>query len=410
MRKIILLLLLIRLTYSCTEPYALQSNTFEDALIIEATITNELKKQEIKISRTFTFEQREPIIETGAIVYITDDLENQYNFNEINGKYVSEFEFEALPTRKYQLHIETSNGKKYSSTREVLPSTSNEFDITAKKNNLYGVEGLEITANSFDPTGTSNYYRFEYEETYKIVSPKWTPIKLNTSYNATNFEVTTWFTQKDYDSSICFNTEYSNEILLANNSGSNIDQIKDYSIRFIPQENYILAYRYSILVKQYVQNLEAYTFYKTLKDFSSEGSILSPNQPGFIEGNINNINDKSEKVIGFFDVSTLFQKRIFLNYNDIFEGSPVSKYHIDCEDFRTYYSPNLAVVDCNAPLPAPPPHELPPYCVNGKFALHMNVTFYKYEIFVAGEYETTIPICGECNRVFSNNVPDFWID
>lgn len=105
MKKIFLIIVLAFAIYSCTEPYAIQTNTFEDALVIEATITNELKKQEIKITRSYTFEETEPVVETGATVNITDDLGNLYNFEEVNGKYVSEFEFEAMPNRQYQLFL-----------------------------------------------------------------------------------------------------------------------------------------------------------------------------------------------------------------------------------------------------------------------------------------------------------------
>lgn len=410
MKKIFLIIVLAFAIYSCTEPYAIQTNTFEDALVIEATITNELKKQEIKITRSYTFEETEPVVETGATVNITDDLGNLYNFEEVNGKYVSEFEFEAMPNRQYQLFIETTNGKQYTSTREKLTTVSPLTAVNATQKTIFGVDGVEITANSYDPTGNSKYYRFEYEETYKIVSPFWTPEKLNLSYNHDDFTVTAWFTQKDYDSSICFNTEYSNDIVLVNNSGLNEDKITDFPIRFVPQENHIIAYRYSILVKQYIQNLEAYTFYKTLKDFSSEGSVLSPNQPGFIEGNINNVNDKSEKVIGFFDVSSASSIRIFFNYNDIFQGEPISKYHINCDEnyYNHTYNPGIEPEDCDNP-PTPPPHDHP-YCETGMYALYRNVQFLQGEIYNRDTYKTTIPICGECNRAYSTVVPDFWID
>jgi hypothetical protein len=234
---------------SCTEPYAIQNNTFEDVLVIEATVTNELKKQEIKITRTFQLEEKDPIFETNATVYITDDLGNQYNFEEENGKYISEFEFQAFPERQYQLFVNTSNGKQYNSTREKLTTHSPITEINANRVNLFGVEGIEITTNSFDPTKTSNYYRFEYEETYKIVTPYWTSDSLNFNYNTTTFDVAITTTTKSYDSSICYNTVNSNEILLKNNTAVSEDRIENFPVRFIPQKNTIIAYRYSILVK-----------------------------------------------------------------------------------------------------------------------------------------------------------------
>ncbi|WP_339888331.1 DUF4249 domain-containing protein [uncultured Flavobacterium sp.] len=405
MKKIIFLLTLIIVTISCTEPYGFQNNNFEDVLVIEATITNELRKQEIKITRTFQLEEKVASFETNATVYITDDLGNQYNFEEENGKYISQFEFQAIPERQYQLFVNTSNGKQYSSTREKLTTHSPITEINANRVNSFGVEGIEITTNSFDPTKTSNYYRFEYEETYKIVTPYWTSDSLNFNYNTTTFDVAITTTTKSYDSSICYNTVNSNEILLKNNTAVSEDRIENFLVRFIPQKNTIIAHRYSILVKQYIQNLEAYTFYKTLKDLSSSGSVLSPNQPGFINGNIKNKDNNAERVIGFFDVSTVSSKRLFFNYNDFFDGEAEPNYPFDCpvEKYYAFYP----VVDCEK---TPPPKTTPPYCRWGKYALFKD---YQYNLqiyfeFLDGNYLTTRPICGECNRLWSTEVPDFW--
>ena len=213
MKKTVLLILIVITTLSCTEPYALQSNTFEDLLVIEATITNELKKQEIKISRTFQLEEKEPQVETNAIVYITDDLGNQYNFEESNGKYISQFEFHAMPERQYQLFVNTNNGKQYTSTREKLTTVNNLTSIEATVKNKFGVNGVDITANSFDPTNTSKYYRYEYEETYKVIVPFWAPDSLqifgNNEFWDLNGNIEYAFTQhqRNGESKTCYKTE-----------------------------------------------------------------------------------------------------------------------------------------------------------------------------------------------------------
>lgn len=398
---------LITIFTSCTEPYALQSNTFEDVLVIEATVTNELKKQEIKITRTFQLEEKEPTFETNANVYITDDLGNQFIYLEENGKYVSEYEFQAIPERQYQLFVNTSNGKQYTSTREKLITVPDSISVNASLKTQFGIDGVEITANSFDATHNSNYYRFTYEETYKIVTPYWTTDQLNLSYNPNNYIVSTSVTQKNYDSSICYNTEYSNELLLINTSGSAEDRIVNFPIRFIPKDNSIIANRYSILVKQHVQSLEAHTFYTTLKDFSSDGSVLSPNQPGFILGNIKNSNDKNERVIGYFDLSVVSKKRIFFNYDDIFEDEPSSTYPFECYTKGYYY----AYEPANCIDPNPPPKKTPLYCLEGKFALYQALVTFKSEIyvdFIDYFYVTTQPICGECQLLWSTEIPSFW--
>ena len=401
MKKTVLLILIVITTLSCTEPYALQSNTFEDLLVIEATITNELKKQEIKISRTFQLEEKEPQVETNAIVYITDDLGNQYNFEESNGKYISQFEFHAMPERQYQLFVNTNNGKQYTSTREKLTTVNNLTSIEATVKNKFGVNGVDITANSFDPTNTSKYYRYEYEETYKVIVPFWAPDSLqifgNNEFWDLNGNIEYAFTQhqRNGESKTCYKTEYSKEIILENTTQQSEDRIKDYSVRFISQDNYSIANRYSIKVKQYIQSLASHAYYKTLKDIASTGNILSPSQPGFLYGNITSVENNNEKVIGFFDVSSVSEQRIFFNYTDLFPVEPIPPYFYDCQ-ISIYDRTKL-----KSPGTTPP---------DGLTALVINTRSGKIILF---EREDPIlkmvpPECGDCRTVGSNVVPAFW--
>ena len=178
-----------------------------------------------------------------------------------------------------------------------------------------------------------------------------------------------------------------------------------FPVRFIPKNNSIIAYRYSILVKQYVQNIEAYTYYKTLKDFSGSDNVLSPNQPGFIIGNIKNINNSNEKVIGFFEVTSVSSARLFFNYTDFFTDDPSPNYPKDCEvqEFDT----SIPFFPCSGGGL----DELG-YCTKGSFGLRQ-VLLNKVSLFYKQElpfYYMVIPQCGECNRIWSNVVPSFWTD
>lgn len=391
LNKFIYILFLV-IVYSCTDPYALQTNTFEDVIVIEATITNELKKQEIKISRTFQLEEKEPQIETNATVYIIDDLGNQFNFEESNGKYISEFEFQAFPEREYQLYIITNKGKHYSSTREKLSTINNLTSIEASVKNKFGINGVDITANSFDPSGTSKYYRYEYEETYRFSVPYWSNDSLIV---IGEYPFTFGINERNGESKTCYKSEKPKNIILENTTSFLEDRVSDFSIRFISQENYIIADRYSILVKQYVQNLESYNFYYTLQKISNSGGILSPNQPGFIYGNISAVENKNEKVIGFFDVSSVSEKRIFFNYTDLFPGEPLPAYFYECEildyDETKLSSPGVTPSDGNKAL--------------GALARQKDLILYQNNSPI---YRMVIPECGDCRTTGSNIIPDFW--
>jgi Domain of unknown function (DUF4249) len=313
LNKIVVLVLVTFFAISCTEPYALQTNSFEEALVIEATLTNELKNQEIKISKTYKFEENGPTFETGATVSVTDDLGTEYLFEEQNGSYFSTVAFQAETGREYKLHITTSDGKTYSSTQQKL-TTINQIEsvVPTVITNTEGQRGVQIGVNNYDPTNTSKYYRYEYEETYKIIAPKWKPVNAVVLPNdgVVGHPFIALF-DRTSEERICYSTVKSNSLLFTTTTLQAEDRVSNFPVRFISNQNYIITNRYSILVKQYVQSLESYTFYKTLSEISGSGSILSQNQPGFFYGNIRSDDNPTEKVIGFFDVASVSSKRIF---------------------------------------------------------------------------------------------------
>ena len=379
---------------SCTEPYQIQTNTFEDALVVEATITNELKTQQIKISRTYQFEENGPTTETGADVYITDNLGNRYDFTEQNGVYLSTVQFQAVPNVNYQLFITTVNGNEYASNIQRM-TTANQIssidtDIITKDSE----RGVQISVNSSDPTNTSKFYRYEYEETYKVVVPKWSNYK---AYLLNPRTVS--YMERGYESKTCFKTNKSDTFLLTNTTDLMEDLVYKFPIRFIGDREYMLSERYSILVRQFVISQQAYEYYKTIKALSDSGELLSPNQPGFVMGNIKSLTNPKEKIIGFFDVCSASEKRIFFNYGDVFPNEPVPQFFMDCPeesldagDFRTN--------------PLGDGFKLISYVQSGQKVFY---DFIYNPLSEAHPIYVMVPAaCGDCTTFASNVVPPFW--
>ncbi|UUC45748.1 DUF4249 domain-containing protein [Flavobacterium cerinum] len=375
---------------NCTDPYKMKTDTFEDALVVEATITNLLQKQTVKISRTFRFEDLIPSFEENAVVTVTDSDGNVYPFEQGNNVYTSVNEFQALPGKQYHLTIFTSDGKKYTSTKEILPTDTPLQELTASVQTVDNIRGVEIRAKSYDPSSTSHYYRFEYDETYKVIAPKWQTFKPKI-IQANPYKIIT-FVPHTEETKTCYSTDKSTDILLVNSNEATEDRV-DFPVRFISTQNYIISHRYSILVRQYVQNLYAYNYYKTLKKLSGSGSILSPNQPGYLVGNIKSVNNPSEKVIGFFDVSTVSSKRIFFNYADLFPGEALPPYKVICNELELDY--------CFTDNPG---------CKGGDVINYLEqktMTIIRYDFVIPTYIMTPLP-CAECTSFSSNIVPPFW--
>ncbi|HMK06180.1 MAG TPA: DUF4249 domain-containing protein [Flavobacterium sp.] len=399
--RIVLLLLVFVMMTGCTEQYMLHTNTFDDALVVEATITNELKKQEIKLTHTFRFEQTAPQVETSANVFVTDSDGQQYDFEEISGKYISTAEFQAIPGKTYRLNITTQDGRTYNSSGETLAAVNEMQSVVPAVETKNGQRGISIIVNSFDPAGASKYYRYEYEETYKIIAPKWDDnmLIMAPAPEVGQPDVITLVPRTSGETRTCYKTVNATDILLTSTIGLIEDRVK-FSARFLSIQDPIIAHRYSILVRQYVQNLASYAFYTTLKNLSGSGSILSQNQPGFFYGNMKSVSNPNEKVIGFFDVASVSSKRVFFNFIDLFPHDPLPPYFQDCES--KIYGDCLIETDPNCRG-----NELRSV-IRNKFMLYFADIFYAeggYQIYYMVE-----PPCGDCTKLSSNVIPSFWID
>lgn len=385
--------------FSCTTPYNYQNNDFEDVIIVEATLTNEYKNHEIKISRTYSLEESFPQFESQAAVNVTDDLGNKYDFAETGSSYVSVTKFQAVPERQYQLHILTKNGRTYVSSTEKLTTQTQIASVIPNVITKDGIPGVQIEVNSSDPTNTSRYYRYKYDETYKVVAPMWNAEEAVPAGNIVSFRPRTT------EARTCYSDQKSNEILLTSTSDLSEDRVSNFPVKFISSKDPVIRNRYSILVKQYVQSLAAHTYYETLKEISHNGSILSQTQPGFFRGNISSVDNPREKVIGFFEVSSYSEKRIFFNFSDLFPKTPSPEYQFYCPavipetEAGNFYFNNCYDTSPNSTCQGPTIVEL--------IESRARVFFPTQELPKLILY--TIQ-CGDCTSFSSNLKPSFWID
>lgn len=399
---------------SCVEDIPLESDSFESVLVVEATITNENKRQELLLSRSFMFDSI-PIKESNASVLVTDDALNSYTFSEVEpGMYKSQSSFAALPNRNYTLSIVTSNGNQYSSTEMQLTQSTSIGNLYVERDfNENGIEGVSVYVDSYDPTGASKYYRHEYEETYKIIAPLYSPFEMisndvefpilvadqpnfQTIQELVDFVVTTQL--RPEQERICYDTIKSNEIITTSSVEFLEDRLDKYRVRFIGRDNTEIMHRYSILVKQLVQSLEAHTFYETLKTQSLSETVFSETQAGFLAGNVFANNKPNEKVVGFFEVSSVDSKRVFFNYADLFPEEELPPYFIACDDF---VEPAPITIDILTGIWTSSP-------------LADDVKYRGYQYFdnqgEAYPYRLVLNVCGDCTFLGDNEVPDFWID
>lgn len=379
--KIVICLGLLSSLSSCVDEIELASENFESILVIEGIITDQEEVQEIKISRSYRLEDNEPAPVNNASVSVSSSEGDTFTFElDTAGVYLSQLPFSTKPGVEYTLEVNTANGS-YQSVTVVGQEQTLIDNIRSTEAQLREETGVAILVSSSDDDSGA-YYKYEFEETFKIVS-RYRILNDLIINEEGDFEVV----PKANEEYVCYNTLPSQEIVLSSTTELSENNINDYLVRFISKEDSKLAYRYSILVKQLKISAEAHDFYSTLKNLSESENLFSQFQPGFLDGNIQSIADNQEKVIGFFTTAAVDEQRLFFSYTDYFD--PI-------EDPRPeHYGP------CE------------PFTPEDRNYLRELVETNQVELFgedPPGVYSVIAARCVNCNYFGTNVQPEFWTE
>jgi hypothetical protein len=404
MRKISYIGILTMLAVSnCVEPFDISSEiqsgeTIETLLVVEATLTNELKQQEVLLGRgrSFANDSIQPVAQN-ANVSVIDSNGITFLFSEIEpGRYASDESFQALPNVAYQLNIQTAEGNSYASELVSLPENATLTAVYAERiTDDLDIEGIAIYADAEIMPSEAPFLRYQYEETFKIIAPLWSPFDMIVTNRNPPYGFA--LVPREQEERICYGTQPSNRIIQALDLNRSGNKLSRNLVQFIPRDDFIISHRYSILVRQLVQSPDAYSFYRILEEQSGNESLFTEIQPGFIEGNISNTSNPVEKVLGYFEVANASQKRIFFNYEDFFPDENLPPYAIGC-------------VFLGAPPTTNPAGDSPLMdTIDSGFFVYVRDN--EGEVGLpAGPYLTARRACGDCTVLGSNEIPDFWIE
>lgn len=420
---------------SCVEPFEFEVRAAENVLVVEATISDELTKQQVIVSRAANLEEiisyaneylvglpyrpvADSIVnpERNARVVVNDDQGNVFSFSEATaGIYESDIAFAAQQGVNYQLQITSSANENYESTM-ISPSGKSQINAiyAERTTNASGDEGMAIYLDGSDVSRTADYFRYTYEETYKIVAPRWTSrefeiIRERTEFtnDGTPLPPAVNLLERSQEEQVCFKTVASDNINIVSTLILDQPVVERNSIRFINRNDNIMSHRYSILIKQYVQSNDAYAYYQNLDNFTKSESVFSEIQPGFLEGNLKAAND-DKVVVGYFDVASVSQKRLFFNYADFFPGEALPEryfFDVNCDRITSPIIGDPALDGPPPPFPGACPQALIPQ-------IRLDLVNYVSDNgdpgICEGPYWVTPSICGDCTVIGSNIVPDFW--
>ncbi len=340
--EIIVYLIAVFLLSSCIEPYTPNLSGYESLLVVDAQVTNENSSYSVRLSKSFQEQNATPVVVSDASVYLNDDRGNTMVFkNKGNGIYQTDStQFRGEVGRTYVLHILIGESEEYESEpclMQPVPDIDSIYiakDQQLVNNNTGTQDGVSIYLDS--KWGDKNlYFRWTYDEAwkFKVSYPKKYDFLYDRTEIGTGLIIPTEprlipvSDVKEY----CWKTHQGDNIIIRSNQNGQTGRLTKQPIYFIASDKSDrLMLQYSILIKQYSISKDEYEFWNKLNQVNVAGGDIFARQPYAVSGNIRNLKNLNERVLGYFKVSAVTQKRKNIPFSD-FVALNLPFYHDACE-------------------------------------------------------------------------------
>lgn len=323
MRKINIFLVLFLFIYlsSCIDKYLPSVNKYENLLVVDGLLTNGIDPLEISLSLSSAVSNPKLIPVSNAEVFISDENNIITMLYEKEAGIYKPIDsaFYGQSGNSYQLNIKLANGKSYVSDICKMPQTSqidSVYGVAFSSSEDFGSPGIQFyVENNFNLTDTL-YYRWKLSQTYEYRSTfdidyTWEG-ELIPNPNATDLRT-------------CWRTSRVTDFIISSTKLLQTASKKTFPLNFVSTETKMLSIKYSLLVKQLSITEEAFNFYHSINEQNKQLDNLWSQQPYQITGNIHNVNNPDELVLGYFVVAGESEKRIFITRPNIQFSYPECK-------------------------------------------------------------------------------------
>lgn len=350
--------LLINLVmFSCVDKYWAEVDRYDHVLVVDGMMTNNNESIEVRLSYSSPINTGDFIPATEARMYILINDIEEITLDETEpGIYrVRDSLFVGKFNYTYQLFIDLPDGKHYSSDTSILRESSpidSIYAVREKNIAAYGakpVRGIQFYLDNHSTTCDTCYYFWKSSQTYKFKA----------TFNLDYLWVGEYVPFPNPDSlRTCYHTTQIGDLFLLSTQYFDEPIIEGYALNFVSTETKTLSIRYSLGVSQLSLSKKAFNFFSAIKQQNIEQGNLYSKQPIQIKGNVKNIEDPDEPVLGYFVVAGETKKRIFLDRPNM------PFYYVECERDResmlyieyfhpSYYPIYLTGEDINSAAMAP---------------------------------------------------------
>lgn len=373
--------LLTAITSACVDPYYPELGKYENTLAVDGMVTSGPGPYYVKLQTAATvyYPVMKPL--SNAEVYVADDLGNIEHFEETEpGVYTNASPgFQGIVGRSYRLTVTLTENNVYQSSWEKLSAPLGIDSVYAELENHidpnfpYNLSGYQFYIDTKQATSDTTFLLWRLTSTYKY----------NSDYKCRFMYIGSIVPFPNPDSLFtCWKTETVPEIIVGTTKSSKNNELIRYPLHYVSGEERYLSIRYSVLVNQYVVSETVYDYWNAVRGQNEIQGTLYTQQPYQIRGNMVNINNTNEPVMGCFAAAGIEEKRVFYN-------SPNIDYHYEICILHEADYENMKNLFGSSPSSWP-------------IYLGMDVNYYKFN---------PEQRCIDCREKGGKlEKPDFWVD
>ncbi len=299
---------ILAILIACTESYSPDLAELDRLVVADGFVTNGPGPYTVKLA--YSGVPYFPI--SDAQVYIVEDDGDRHQLIEREpGIYLTDsLRFRARRGRSYKLLFELDGNRRYESPfKEILDNPGIDTVTAAEEWRYFDELQKEIPGYQFyvttKPAPNRDYFflwRMEgtYQYTADFLASYYFAGSLVRIYNS-------------YEYYTCWRTYLLSQMAAGDTRTLQTKQIVGRPLTFIKGNNKKLSHRFSLLTQQLSVDKETYDFWSAVISMGFSSSTLYSTQPYLIKGNVSNIQDPEEVVLGYFTVGGVDEMRVFTN-------------------------------------------------------------------------------------------------
>lgn len=307
--KLYTFLFITLLCGSCIEPFQPEINETQETLVIYGVVTDQPGLYQVTISRSAPYNDPSFKPLSGCVVRVEDELGNMVVYEEsMPGIYETYLEASFLAVHKaYSLFVNTPGGKEYQSSYDtLLPCPVIDtifFEVESKGTSDPEVTryGIQFYSGLTGSDEASRNFRWQLEETWEYQSAS----RANLYWDGGPLIPVL------ADSiNTCYMTQPVHGLYSASTGHLTENKLTRNKLIYVSDETPRLRLRYSLLVKQQSLSREVFEYWEKMKSQTGNVGGLYETQPSSTVGNVFNLNDPDEEVLGCFYATQQQSKRL----------------------------------------------------------------------------------------------------